>query len=85
MALDQRDCTVRRYPDGAATITGILVDPGGRASRWVLVQRAEGTSVSVRVDNISVSADGRPETTAGTLTLDQLVAIGRSAGLTLYP
>ncbi|SCE83307.1 hypothetical protein GA0070607_2123 [Micromonospora coriariae] len=87
---NERSCEIENYPDGSAAVLSIHEDvPGGRQLR-ALVHRAEGNSVLVITNNIHNNVVGNKVTQTLTadeplLTMDQLVAIARAPGLTLYP
>ncbi|MEU5944071.1 hypothetical protein ABZ793_00735 [Micromonospora sp. NPDC047465] len=84
-------CTSTRLPDGS-TLTTSISTPGdeGAEQRRVLVQRVDGTSVTVTTDNfrVVVEPDGTPSEKFGpspVLSVAQLTEIATTPGLTLYP
>ncbi|WP_405102212.1 hypothetical protein [Micromonospora sp. NBC_01412] len=84
------DCEVVNYPDGsAAVVSSMVAGPGQRQLRVVLL-RPDGTSVLTVTNNSRFEPVGnqmRPSKTAEEplLTVEQLAAIARAPGLTLYP
>ncbi|MFG3422848.1 hypothetical protein [Micromonospora sp. NPDC047730] len=84
-------CTGSRLPDGSTLATSIST-PGdeGAEQRRVLLQRVDGTSVTVTTDNFRVvtEPDGTPTEEFGpppVLSVAQLTEIATTPGLTLYP
>ncbi|MER7330849.1 MULTISPECIES: hypothetical protein [unclassified Micromonospora] len=85
-------CTSSRLPDGSTLATSVST-PGdeGAERRWVLVERTDGTSVTVTTDNFRVALEesgGTPTPEFGpppVLTVAQLTEIATTPGLTLYP
>jgi hypothetical protein len=86
-------CIYRIDPDGTV-VTGVLFEPPGpRGGHQYQIQvfRTDDTVVRLLVNNTYY--DGKPDPQATPklgssqppLTLDQIIAIGRDAGLTLYP
>ncbi|MGS2613964.1 hypothetical protein ACVCAH_05445 [Micromonospora sp. LZ34] len=90
-APDPGACTSTRLPDGGILATSADTRGNeGAEQRWVLVQRADGTSVTVTTDNIHTveEPDGTPTLEFGpppVLTVDQLTEIATTPGLTLHP
>lgn len=83
------DCTERTFEDGTVAVTRTYVDDG-RKHRTAEVNRSDGTWALVATGNYQSELWDRPaepDMTADEplLTLDQLVALGRSPALTLYP
>jgi hypothetical protein len=84
-------CIYRTEPDGAV-VTGVLLagKSGGRQYQ-VDVFRADDTVVRLVVSNTYYEGTPDPNAThklGGSeppLTLDQIIAVGRDTGLTLYP
>ncbi|MFG3702714.1 hypothetical protein ACGF5C_33320 [Micromonospora sp. NPDC047620] len=91
-APDRRACTSRRLPDGSTLATSVSTPgDGGLEQRWVLVERVDGTSVTVTTDNIDIVVEepgGTPRPEFGpppVLSVAQLTEIATTPGLTLYP
>ncbi|MFC0507380.1 hypothetical protein [Micromonospora costi] len=86
-----RDCEVRDLGDGSTALVSITTWPeGSGVQRWVLVRKPDGTSVNASANNFTLGSDpSGPEVTLTApeplLTVDQLLAIARAPGLTLYP
>ncbi|MFG2101689.1 hypothetical protein ACGFJ5_13900 [Micromonospora echinaurantiaca] len=91
-APDPAGCTSSRLPDGGSLAVSTAT-PGddGHEQRWAQVQRVDGSTVTVRTDNVHVvveRADGVPTVKLGpppVLTAEQLTAIATLPGLTLHP
>ena len=74
------DCSTDQLPDGTQMALNTEVDPAaGTSRRSVMVGRPDGTMVGVDLAQRSASVDEL------LLSMDQLVAIGRWPGFTLYP
>ncbi|MCM0674653.1 hypothetical protein NCC78_08125 [Micromonospora phytophila] len=89
-APDPGDCTSSRAADGSVVVTSTArLGDAGREQRWVLVQRPDGTSVVAVTNNFLVGDRPDREPAGGfeppLLTVEQLVEIARTPGLTLYP
>ncbi|MEU8296008.1 hypothetical protein AB0C04_01790 [Micromonospora sp. NPDC048909] len=88
VAPDPRGCTSEVLDDDGVLIVSVD-QPGdqGHEQRRVLLQRPDGTSVVVSTNNFPAgpSPDGPGGGTPLMVTVDQLVAIARTPGLTLYP
>jgi hypothetical protein len=86
-------CERRELPDnGVAVLTDLLMPEKPRNAKQyqVTIYRPDGTTVQMIVNNFAlgdVSGDRSPEVTRPQpiLTVDQLLAIGTTPGLTLYP
>ncbi len=89
-APDELSCEFKDYPDGAKATLRVHEDtPGGR-QLWALLSRSDGTSVLLITNNMHHEVTGNEVKTTLTadeplLTLDHLVDIGRTPGLTLHP
>ncbi|MEV6816073.1 hypothetical protein [Micromonospora sp. NPDC051296] len=89
-APDERSCEFKELPDGATALLQIHEHiPDGR-QLWALVSRADGTSVLVITNNVHNEVVGNEvkvtlSADEPLLTMDQLVAIARTPGLTLHP
>jgi hypothetical protein len=82
------DCTSTPLDDGGVLVVSVE-QPGdeGHEQRRVLLQRPDGTSVVVSTNNFP-AGPGPDSPGGGTplmVTVEQLVAIARTPGLTLYP
>ncbi|PWU47596.1 hypothetical protein DLJ47_30150 [Micromonospora sp. S4605] len=91
-APDPAVCTSSRMPDGGSlAVSSATPGDDGTERRWVQVQRADGTSVTVMTDNVHLVVarpDGVPSRKVGpppVLTPEQLTAIATLPGLTLHP
>lgn len=84
-------CESEQFPDvGVISSGSTTVDRDtGAEQRWASLLRVDGTTVTVTTNNFHIERPGgsRPTTTAESplLTVDQLVRLVRTPGLTLYP
>ncbi|MFI6261459.1 hypothetical protein [Micromonospora sp. NPDC051006] len=87
VASDPRGCTSELLDDGSVLVTSVDQASDRRHEhRRVLLQRSDGTSVVVAVNNYPVAGRDSPSGGAPLMvTVDQLVAVARTPGLTLYP
>jgi hypothetical protein len=82
---------------GPDTVCTVVISPHGDVIRQttgqlkygateihIEIDRPDGTAVMVTADNVG-STDGTPPASTPPLTVDQLVAIGTDAGMTLFP
>ncbi len=86
-------CIYRTDPDGTM-VTGVLVLAAmarGGHQYQIQVFRTDDTVVQIMVSNTYYEGEPDPQATPKVggsqlpLTLDEIIAIGRDAGLTLYP
>ncbi|MEH0982296.1 hypothetical protein [Micromonospora sp. CPCC 205556] len=89
-AYNTLDCKITRFPDGSAAVLSKSEEAPGARQLWVHLLRPDGTSVAVVTNNyrtevVSNRAKITPTADQPLLTMDQLVTLARSPGLTLYP
>ncbi|RKN48233.1 hypothetical protein D7223_09375 [Micromonospora endolithica] len=89
-APDERTCEVLDQPDGSVAVVSSTPLGEGVVQATVSVFRPDGTVVQLMASNGRVTRDGNEHVTTRTaeellLTTAQMVTIGRTAGLTLYP
>jgi hypothetical protein len=86
-ATEEISCEIVTTPNGDRIKKASLKFEGGTSGNRVDVIRADGTSVTVTIDDIgtSIKSGDGPTATAIPLTLDQLVAIATAPGMTMFP
>ncbi|MBQ1023237.1 hypothetical protein [Micromonospora sp. C95] len=87
---DELSCESKDYPDGATAVVRVNEFMADGRQLWALLSRPDGTSVQIMTNNLHHEVIGNQVETTLTadeplLTLDQLVTIARTPGLTLYP
>ncbi|WP_433346181.1 hypothetical protein [Micromonospora sp. CA-111912] len=88
-APDPDNCEDVNYPDGSAALVSIMVVEPGQRQLSVLLFRPDGTSVLAITNNFRNELVGNRRRTSKTadeplLTVEQLAAIARAPGLTVY-
>ncbi|MGW1056520.1 hypothetical protein [Micromonospora rubida] len=89
-AFARGNCEVIDYPDGSAAVVSSMVEGPGQRQLQVVLLRPDGTSVLAVTNNFRNELAGKRMRTLKTadeplLTVEQLAAIARAPGLTLYP
>lgn len=88
--MDSQNCEMRTYPDGSTAIRSTMEAGPDERQLWALVLRPDGTSVQLITNNFRTNVKGNSANSQLTaeeplLNMEQLVALGRAPGLTLYP
>ncbi|MFF3865757.1 hypothetical protein [Micromonospora sp. NPDC001898] len=89
-AFARGNCEVIDYPDGSAAVVSSMVEGPGQRQLWVMLLRPDGTSVLAVTNNFRNEVVGKQMQSSKTadellLTVEQLAAIARAPGLTVYP